>query len=34
MHLLPQRLHTRMLMAITLAMVVGTLGLSFWTASS
>ena len=34
MHLLPQRLHTRMLMAITLAMVIGTLGLSFWTAVS
>ena len=34
MHLLPQRLHTRMLMAITLAMVIGTLGLSFWTAAS
>jgi len=34
MHLLPQRLYTRMLMAITLAMVIGTLGLSFWTAAS
>ena len=34
MHLLPRRLHTRMLMAITLAMVIGTLGLSFWTAAS
>lgn len=34
LHLLPRRLHTRMLMAITLAMVIGTLGLSFWTAAS
>ncbi|WP_277057402.1 sensor histidine kinase [Trichlorobacter lovleyi] len=34
LHLLPQRLYTRMLMAITLAMVIGTLGLSFWTAAS
>ncbi|SJZ66154.1 Signal transduction histidine kinase [Trichlorobacter thiogenes] len=34
MQLLPQRLYTRMLLAITLAMVIGTLGLSFWTAAS
>lgn len=34
MYLLPRRLHTRMLMTITLAMVIGTLGLSFWTAAS
>lgn len=34
MPLLPNRLHTRLLMAVILAMVAGTLGLSFWTASS
>ncbi|MCE1225313.1 MAG: HAMP domain-containing histidine kinase [Geobacteraceae bacterium] len=34
LQLLPRRLHTRMLMAITLAMIIGTLGLSFWNAAS
>ena len=34
LQLLPRRLHTRMLLAITLAMIIGTLGLSFWTAAS
>ncbi len=33
MSLLPRRLHSRMLVAITLAMLMGTLGLSFWTAA-
>ena len=32
--LLPRRLHTRLLLAITLAMAFGILGLSFWTATS
>lgn len=32
MQLLPRRLHTRLLLAITLAMAAGILALSFWTA--
>lgn len=34
MPFLPRRLHTRLLLAITLAMAFGILGLSFWTATS
>lgn len=34
MSFLPRRLHNRMLVAITLVMLSGTLGLSFWTAAS
>lgn len=34
MQFLPRRLHTRLLLAITLAMAFGILGLSFWTATS
>ncbi|QOX77792.1 HAMP domain-containing histidine kinase [Trichlorobacter lovleyi] len=34
MSFLPHHLHNRMLVAITLAMLLGTLGLSFWTAAS
>lgn len=34
MQLLPRRLHTRLLLAVTLVMMVGTLGLAFWTSST
>jgi len=34
MQLMPRHLHTRLFLAVTLAMVAGTLGLSFWTATS
>lgn len=34
MPLMPQRLHTRLLLAVTLAMVTGTLGLALWTSTS
>lgn len=34
MHLLPRRLHTRLLLAVTLVMMLGTLGLALWTSST
>ena len=32
--MLPRQLHTRLMLAVTLVMVLGTLGLALWTSSS